>query len=74
MGVGNAFPHCTGGSAFSSWEVVSTIKVIIWNKESLMKFEMCLWEKGHIYMQVFQLFTDLIALPPDAICIKYYDF
>jgi hypothetical protein len=25
-------------------------------------------------MQVLQLFTELIALPPNAICIKCYDF
>jgi hypothetical protein len=28
----------------------SPIKVIIWSKEPLMGFEMCLWEQSNIYM------------------------
>jgi hypothetical protein len=36
------------GNAFSSREAVSSIKVMIWNEEPLMGFEMCLWEKIHI--------------------------
>jgi general stress protein 26 len=41
--VGNAFfCHCNGSSAFSNWEAVSTIKVVIWNEESLVGFEVCL--------------------------------
>jgi hypothetical protein len=40
--MGNAFSTCSGSSAFSSWEAVSSINVIIWNKELLMGFEMCL--------------------------------
>jgi hypothetical protein len=28
----------------------SPIKVIIWNKEPFMGFEMCLWEQSHIYV------------------------
>jgi hypothetical protein len=31
MVVGNAFSHCN-----ASWEAVSTVKELIWNKESLM--------------------------------------
>jgi hypothetical protein len=30
------------GNAFSSWEAASPIKVIIWNEELIMGFEMCL--------------------------------
>jgi hypothetical protein len=37
-----------------------------------MEFEMCLSEHGHIYMYVLQLFTELIVLPSNAICIKRY--
>jgi hypothetical protein len=49
MVMGNAFSHCKSSSAFSSWEAVSPIKVIIWNEEPLMGFDMCLWEQSHIY-------------------------
>jgi hypothetical protein len=38
-----------------------------------MGFEMRLLEQSHIYMQVLQLFTEHIAPPPHAICIKYFD-
>jgi hypothetical protein len=60
--------------AFSSREAVCPIKVIIWNKEHVMRFEMRLMEQSHIYVEALQLFTELIALPPNAICIKCYDF
>jgi hypothetical protein len=40
--VANSLSMCNGSSAFSSWEAVSSIKVILWNKELLMGFEMCL--------------------------------
>jgi hypothetical protein len=43
--------------------------VIIWNKEPLMGFETC-----HIYVQVLQLFTEIIVLPPNAVCIECYYF
>jgi hypothetical protein len=70
----NAFSDRYSGSAFFSWEAVSPIKVIIWIKVPFMCFEMCLWEQSHIYMQDLQLFTELIALLPNAISIKCYDF
>jgi hypothetical protein len=35
---------------------------------------MCPWKQGHIYTYVLQLFTELMALPPNAIGIKCYDF
>jgi hypothetical protein len=48
--VGNAFSHCNHSSAFSSWEAVSPIKVIIWNDELLMGFERCLLRAElHLY-------------------------
>jgi hypothetical protein len=34
---------------------------------------MCLREQSHIYALFLQLFTELIALPPNAICIEVYD-
>jgi hypothetical protein len=34
-----------------------------------MGFEICLWEQSHIYTQVLQLFTEIIAPPPNAIYI-----
>jgi hypothetical protein len=37
-----AFSYCNGSPAFSSWEVVTLIEVLIWNKELLMEVEMCL--------------------------------
>jgi hypothetical protein len=37
------------GNAFSSWEVVSPIKVIIWNKEHLRGLEMYLRAELHLY-------------------------
>jgi hypothetical protein len=40
--MGNAFSICNGSSIFSSREAVSPRKMIIWNKEPLMGFEMCL--------------------------------
>jgi hypothetical protein len=39
-----------------------------------MKFEMCLSKQSLIYVHVLKLFTELIALPPNAIHIKCYDF
>jgi hypothetical protein len=39
-----------------------------------MGFRMCLWEQSNVYEQVLRLFTELIMLPPNAICIKFYDF
>jgi hypothetical protein len=36
------------GECLSSREAVSPIKVIIWNEEPLMEFEICLWEQSHI--------------------------
>jgi hypothetical protein len=39
-----------------------------------MGFQTSLWEQGHIYMYFLQLYAELIALPPDAICIKCYDW
>jgi hypothetical protein len=50
MIVGNAISYCNGSSAFTSWEAVIPIKVIIWNKEPLMGFEMRLREESHIYI------------------------
>jgi hypothetical protein len=41
-GYGEWLFQLQGNSALSSWESVSQIKVIIWNKEPLMRFEMCL--------------------------------
>jgi hypothetical protein len=35
MAVVNAFSKCNGDSAFSSWEAVSPIKVVIKNREPL---------------------------------------
>jgi hypothetical protein len=39
-GYEDAFSNYSGISAFFSWEAVSAVKVIIWNKERLMVFEM----------------------------------
>jgi hypothetical protein len=44
MTVRDAFPNCNGSSAFSAREAVGPIKMVIWNKEPLMKFLMCLLE------------------------------
>jgi hypothetical protein len=70
--IGLTFVKCTyctwlWGMPFLPWK--RSVKVIIWNEEPLMGFEMCPWEQSHIYMQVLQLFIELIALPPNAICI-----
>jgi hypothetical protein len=35
---------------------------------------MCVWEQSHIYTLFLQLFTELVALPPNAICIECYNF
>jgi hypothetical protein len=37
-------------------------------------FQMCLWKQGYIYVKVLNLFSELIALPQNAIRIKCYDF
>jgi hypothetical protein len=37
-------------------------------------FQIRLWKQGKIYIQVLQLVTELIALPPSDILIKFYDF
>jgi hypothetical protein len=34
MIVGNAFSNCNGSSAFSAWEVVSPMNVVIGNKKT----------------------------------------
>jgi hypothetical protein len=52
MVMGNGFSNCNGSSAFSSWEVVSPIKVIIWIKEPVMGFEMYVCEQSYIYIYV----------------------
>jgi hypothetical protein len=57
------------GYIFFLWEAVSPIKLIICNKEPLVRFEMFLCEQSYIYVSL----TELIALPPNAICIKCYD-
>jgi hypothetical protein len=54
------------GNAFSSREAVTQIKVIIWDEEPPIEFEMCLWEQNHIYMLVLQLFTEIITPPSNA--------
>jgi hypothetical protein len=36
------------GNAISSWEAVSPIKVIIWNEEPHMGFEMCLRAESRV--------------------------
>jgi hypothetical protein len=61
------------GKVFTSREAVSPIRMIICNEEPLMGFG-CVSEQNHIYMQVLQLFTQLIAPPPNAICVTRYDF
>jgi hypothetical protein len=48
---------------------VSPIKVIIWNNECLVMFQICFWQQANI----LQLITELIVLPPNAMCIKCYD-
>jgi hypothetical protein len=48
MVMGNAFCNCNGSSAFSYREAVSLIKVVIWNKEPLMSFQMSLTTGPHL--------------------------
>jgi hypothetical protein len=50
MLVRNAFPNCKDSSTFSAMKAVSLINKIIWNKELLTRFQMRLWEQGHIYV------------------------
>jgi hypothetical protein len=42
MIMGNAFPDSNGSSAFSARVAVGSVEVVIWNKEPLMRFQMCL--------------------------------
>jgi hypothetical protein len=72
--VGNTSYNCNCISASFVRAAVGSIKVTIRSKEPLMKFQMCLLSHGYIYVQVFQLFTELITLPPNVIRIKCYDF
>jgi hypothetical protein len=44
-----AYVYIVMANAFYSWEAVSPIKMIIWNKEPLMGFEMCLRAQSHLY-------------------------
>jgi hypothetical protein len=62
------------GNSFSWRQAVSPMKVVIWNEEAPTGVEMCFWKQNHIYVEVFQLFTEVIALPPNAICNKCCDF
>jgi hypothetical protein len=41
---------CNGSSNFSSRVAIDLIKVVIWNKEPLMRFQMYLLEDSHICM------------------------
>jgi hypothetical protein len=50
MVVGNAFSNCNGSSAFSARVAVGSIKVAIWNKDPLTRFQMCLWKQGYSYL------------------------
>jgi hypothetical protein len=61
--------NCKGSSAFSARVAAGSIKLIL--NEPIMRFHMCLWEQGYICVQ---LYTELIALPPNVIHIKCYDF
>jgi hypothetical protein len=47
--------------------------MIIWNKEPIIRVEMYLRAEPHL-MLALQQFTKLIALSPNAISIKCYDF
>jgi hypothetical protein len=47
--------------------------MIIWNKEPIIRVEMSLRAEPHLILAL-QLFTKFIALSPNAICIKCYDF
>jgi hypothetical protein len=65
------FTYIIMGNSLSFRKAVSPIRVIIRNEEPLVGFEVCLWEQSHIlYMYVLQLFTELIAQPPNAICSR----
>jgi hypothetical protein len=50
MVMGNTFSNCNGSSAFFAREAISPIKVVIWNKEPLVRLQICLLEQGHIYV------------------------
>jgi hypothetical protein len=74
MVVENSFSNCNGSATFSAWVAIGSIKVKIWNKELLTRFQMCLRKQSDICMQVLQLFIEFIALPLNTIRIKCYDF
>jgi hypothetical protein len=57
---------------FPSREVVNQINMITWNTESLIMFQICLWQQD-ISAEALQL-SQFTALSPIAICIKFYDF
>jgi hypothetical protein len=48
MTVGDAFSNCNGSSAFSARVAVDSIKVVFWNKEPLMSFQMSLKTGPHL--------------------------
>jgi hypothetical protein len=50
MVVGNAFSKCKGSSAFSAREAFRSIKVEIWNKIPLMRFQIYLKTRPHLYV------------------------
>jgi hypothetical protein len=43
-------------NAFSSQVAVSPIKVIVWNEEPLMGFEMSLRVKPHLYVRLIAVY------------------
>jgi hypothetical protein len=70
VAVVDAFSYCNGSSAFFPWIAIDSIQVVILNMKPLM----CVCIESHGYMQILQLFAELIILPQNAIRIKYYDF
>jgi flagellar biosynthesis protein FlhB len=59
------FNH-SSSSIFSVQEWVQTIKMLAGKKETLMRFQKCLWAQSYTGACFLHLFTKLISFPPSA--------
>jgi hypothetical protein len=57
MVIGNAFSNCNGSYAFSARVAVGSIKVVILNKEPLMRFQMSLKKGPHLRVSLAAVYS-----------------
>jgi hypothetical protein len=63
---GNIRFNRNDSSTFSIQDWVQAIKMLAGKKETLMRFQICLWAQSYTSACFLQLFTKLISFPPSA--------